>query len=302
MKLVRLIDAPESGTQLGAVLGAMMRNFPMYKLVYNLSRSDMQSNFGKFKRTARFNTKNGNWTPKVKNEVLTQLKKVQDVCERSGFATAEAIEDLSRRIAEDDPHTLDNLGTHIAAVRNEICRNFNRLAYVEIPQCQRSLFDPPRPLFGKEVADNFRSSAKDITEAGKCLALDRSTAAVMHLMRALETPLFLMARKVRINTKRRSEWGRIIEKIERKLAPPTGEKSPVRKDLKEFLLIAAGQFRVFKEAWRNHAMHARSTYDQEMAAAIFTAVESFMKHLATRLKEPKNEKEKRAIYPADAVR
>ena len=40
-----------------------------------------------------------------------------------------------------------------------------------------------------EVNDKFPSAAFDIDEAGKCLAIGRSTAAVFHLMRALETAI-----------------------------------------------------------------------------------------------------------------
>lgn len=277
MKLVRLVDAGQSGTTLGKFLEVLMREFPMYKLIYNLSRSEMQSNYGKFKPTTKF--KAANWA-RAKASVLDQLEKVENVCERSGFTTAEAITDLRRRISENDPQILATLGTQISSIRNEICRNLNRLAYLEIPQCKVKLFIGSHPL--KRLADeNFKSSAYDIAEAGKCLALDRGTAAVMHLMRALETPLFLMAAKVRVNTKRRSDWGRILEKIERKLLPPTN----VSKSMRNFLTPAAAQFRVFKDAWRNHAMHARQKYTEEEAAAVYVAVESFMKQLAKRLCE-----------------
>ena len=48
-------------------------------------------------------------------------------------------------------------------------------------------YESKQPLFGEDVANNFPSTAYDIVEAGKCFALDRSTACVFHLMRALLT-------------------------------------------------------------------------------------------------------------------
>jgi hypothetical protein len=45
------------------------------------------------------------------------------------------------------------------------------------------------PLFGIKVFDNLSDANYDIEEAGKCFALGRNTACVMHLMRALEVAL-----------------------------------------------------------------------------------------------------------------
>ena len=54
-------------------------------------------------------------------------------------------------------------------------------------------------LFGDDVARAFPSSKGDIDEAGKCLALDRGTACVFHLMRILEIGLQLLAAKLGIS-------------------------------------------------------------------------------------------------------
>ena len=55
----------------------------------------------------------------------------------------------------------------------------------------------------------------DLEEAGKCIALDRSTAAVLHLMRALEHPLKAMAKAVDVPLK--ENWNSILNDIENKV-------------------------------------------------------------------------------------
>jgi len=50
------------------------------------------------------------------------------------------------------------------------------------------------PLFGECVEDVFPDVSYDITEAGKCRALGRWTATVMHLMRVLESGLAALAK------------------------------------------------------------------------------------------------------------
>lgn len=49
-----------------------------------------------------------------------------------------------------------------------------------IEPSRADLYRQESPLFGSETAEKFPSIAYDIEEAGKCLALDRSTASAFH--------------------------------------------------------------------------------------------------------------------------
>jgi hypothetical protein len=53
-------------------------------------------------------------------------------------------------------------------------------------------------LFGKEVNDRFPMAIDDIEEAGKCLALGRATACVLHAMRIIEVGLRALAKALNI--------------------------------------------------------------------------------------------------------
>lgn len=275
MRLVYLTQAGASGTRLGAFLEAVMREFELPVLLLNLSRSEMQSNYAKW----------GDWDDHVKQQVMAQLRKVSGVCAKSGITGEEAAAELANRIENDDPQILENLGAHIAAVRNEIIRGFKKMSYLEIPAGDVGFFDPQEPLFGQEVHNNFPSSHYDVSEAGKCMALDRSTAAVMHLMRALEPALMAMAKDVGL-IPQREDWAKIIEEIENRLNPNINNPNYIKdRDKREFHSPAATQFRHFKDAWRNHAMHAREKYTPEEARVVYIAVKAFMMHLAKRIKE-----------------
>jgi hypothetical protein len=52
------------------------------------------------------------------------------------------------------------------------------------------------PAFGEEVFTAFSFAREDIEEAEKCLAFERGTAAVFHLMRALESSVQVIANKL----------------------------------------------------------------------------------------------------------
>ena len=142
------------------------------------------------------------------------------------------------------------------------------------------------PLFGEQVDEAFPSARHDITEAGRCLALRRSTACVLHLMRALEPGLASLAAALGVDHAD-AYWQNIIDRIEKEIRSRNkGTHGKKWKDEDEpFFSEAATHFRMIKNAWRNHAMHAKDKYTDEEAEKIYESVRSFMHHLSARLSE-----------------
>lgn len=150
-----------------------------------------------------------------------------------------------------------------------------------MPSKHAVFYSDEKPLFGAEVDDAFPSAAPDIAEAGKCRAVGRWTACVMHLMRALEIGLGALAKFSGVDPD--ENWNTLLGQIEANLRK-IGKKSHSPAD-EQFAAEAATHFRAIKNGWRNHAMHVREKYDEERAVAIYDSVRSFMRHLATRLGE-----------------
>ena len=142
------------------------------------------------------------------------------------------------------------------------------------------------PLFGDKVEEAFPSARYGISEAGRCLALRRSTACVLHLMRALEPVLTSLCAALDMSMPRKS-WDIVIRKIAKEIRSrsegPTDEKW--RDEDEPFFSEAAAHFQLIKSAWRNHAMHGRDIYTEERAEEIYDSVRSFMHHLSKRLSE-----------------
>ena len=142
------------------------------------------------------------------------------------------------------------------------------------------------PLFGDDVDGAFPSAQYDISEAGRCLALKRSTACVSHLMRALEVALASLAKALGLSLSTEN-WNTILNDIESEIRSRTkATHGPTWKNRDEpFFAEAAAHLRFIKNGWRNHAMHARAKYTDEEAEAIYESVRSFMRHLSGRLSE-----------------
>lgn len=135
-------------------------------------------------------------------------------------------------------------------------------------------------LFGADVATNFPSAKCDIKSAGSCYACDRNTACVMHLMRVLEVGLNTLAAGLGVPFDRRN-WDTIINEIEKEIEKINGPHAgPDWKQKQQFYAGAAKDFRYFKDAWRNNAMHHREHYEASGAKTILDHVKSFMMQLA----------------------
>jgi len=124
------------------------------------------------------------------------------------------------------------------------------------------------------VEDKIPSVIADISEAGKCLGLERPTAAVFHLMRVMETGVQKFGDKVGVTLTDEKVWQVILDQL-------NAEIRGMGKDhlAKKYASISAHLYNV-KLAWRNEAMHPKATYTPEEAERIFAATRGFMIDLA----------------------
>jgi hypothetical protein len=143
------------------------------------------------------------------------------------------------------------------------------------------LYNQPA-IFGDEVFNAFGSASEDISEAGTCLALDRGTACVMHLMRVIEAGLAVLAKAVGVT--KQNDWGRYLREIDTALSTSM-KTAGARTPDEQFYAEAAAAIDNMRRAWRNPTMHPEKTYSPERAQEILYSVGTFMRHLATKLHE-----------------
>ena len=137
-------------------------------------------------------------------------------------------------------------------------------------------------LFGDVVFNAFLSANDDIFEAGTCLALERATACVMHLNRALECALSALSKAVGVG--KHNDWGSYIREIRKEL-DARADAAGGRSADEQFYAEAGANFDRLRRAYRNPTMHPEKTYSQDRAEEILLATRSFMVHLAIRLSE-----------------
>ena len=141
-------------------------------------------------------------------------------------------------------------------------------------------------LFGSDVSSKFPSATFDIEEAGKCFALARNTACVMHLMRVIEIGLRAVATGLGIpQAELLPTWQAVISKIEAQMRIASNKRDADWLKIEPFYREIPAHLFAIKNAWRNPSMHVQTSYDEERALDIYNAVRGFMRYLATELSE-----------------
>jgi len=194
------------------------------------------------------------------------------------------------------PFTLGGLKHQLDELKNEIARVLGDAKFMMIPSHDAAYYDNPN-LFGPTVAERFPSANKEITEAGSCYAAGRYTACVFHLMRAVELAARRMVKQLKVQQHlvknnhpvpvELCDWGMLIGALDKGVAALShGTATSTRKkETFEFYNQAVGQFRNFKDAWRNNVSHTRTTYNKHLAVNVMDNTRQFMEHLASKLKE-----------------
>jgi hypothetical protein len=193
----------------------------------------------------------------------------------------------------------DNIPAHAMAARQVIgclIAGLEKRKFLYVLEEHGKYIDQDE-LFGKSVVDAFPNAARDIREAGNCLAAGCGTGAVFHSMRAAEVALRCLAadRQVAypdasINSK---QIGDLLAALDGKMADlrKADAKLWPSKDVKDgqikFYHSAIAEVRDFNEAWRKSMAHGHegAFYDPPYAESILNHVQTFMQVLSKKVSE-----------------
>jgi hypothetical protein len=234
-------------------------------------------------------------------EVVRDFSQLEAVATTAEFPTAFAnIAALNARIDADTPLNFFQLETEIYHIRDMFLVDIERSAFLSVPRALRHYLDNEKP-FGILVSNAFPSAATDLREAGNCLAADCNTAAVFHLMRAVEWALRALGTNLgfrQLRARKQSgkvkyvpvshlEWEKIINQLQVRVDKRVEKMRPGKRkqEIQQFYYPVLEEVRAIRDAWRNHVMHSRAEYSAEDAAVIMAHVKRLMVKLASRVCE-----------------
>ena len=78
----------------------------------------------------------------------------------------------------------------------------------------------------------------------------------------------------------RANCGNILDRVDSRIKEVNGPHAGTDwREKQQMLAEIAKEFRYFKDAWRNHAMHHREYYDEPQALSVLNHVREFMQHM-----------------------
>lgn len=153
---------------------------------------------------------------------------------------------------------------------------------------QLQLYEPEKPLFGEQVQEKFPTLIYEIEEAGKCLALDRSTAAAFHSIRCLEVGITAISRCLSIPDPSKGaerNWKSLLNKvkaeIDRRWSTPASRFSGDGAAFEALYAVLVAM----QNPYRNATMHFDQQYTKDDSAHIFAMVGGVMRKIASRMDE-----------------
>jgi hypothetical protein len=175
-------------------------------------------------------------------------------CEKLGlkFSTAQIRRLINKPL--DRPETFAELLQRIDEIVQRIWDELNERTFIQIDQTTAEFYDPPISSEWSEIAERFKCSF-DIEEARKCLALERSTAAVFHLMRitesaVLELQLFLD------KPDPKAHFGSVLARLDTLNRKTEFKDLPDHlKQYRAFLIDIIPQMYAVKNSWRDKVAH-----------------------------------------------
>jgi hypothetical protein len=202
-----------------------------------------------------------------------------------GFSNILIMEFLEQFKNQENNITYDDMGLFLEKLSERLRHELSLYSFYLIETDRVKYYDESRVMFGVPVAEAFPSCSADIEEAGRCLAVGRSTACVFHLMRVLSPVIRALA--VEFSFKPNENWGPFLNDFRNEIWKKyPDDKSKANEEQRVFYSDLEQQLRAIKDAWRNPTMHCVATvYTEEKAEEIFGYVKGLLKKAAEKLKE-----------------
>ncbi|WP_159008145.1 hypothetical protein [Bradyrhizobium sp. S69] len=180
----------------------------------------------------------------------------------------------------DTPATgADGVATAITHFLSRVQDELKAQYFFHLDQRDVPFFVNEQP-FGPQVAEKFERANEDIAEAGKCLALQRPTACVFHLMRAMESAVQRLGKRLKVQIDVKVEtWHQIMLHVNKSIEQ-LPSKTPPQKRKKALYAECSAHLQSVRLAWRNEVMHPKQTYTRQEALDIFNATRAFMSSIA----------------------
>lgn len=213
--------------------------------------------------------------------LLGQLERVWTWCVHNGFdGTAGLVQQLLQSLYHHSgqPLSVGELSIECSQIQRVLVIELGGPLFLYLTRKEAEHYENPREGWGL-AEKRFRKAVRDIEEASKCLAFNRGTATVFHLMRIMEAGLVATAKVIDIPYA--PSWESYLRQMQKQLDLLWDKRSEKLRKNEQYVREVHGLLSAVKVTWRNPTVHVRRDYTLEEAEEVYGAVKSFMRHLST---------------------
>ena len=223
---------------------------------------------------------------------LDIFKRIGNGCEYLELSAAKAsCDEIIRLCSNTDDAKLPKTGeiqSLFIELNKRIEVELKAHTYLCIPKEQSDFYSNPLKDWQTTISA-FPKATYDIEEASKCLSLRRNTACVFHLMRVMGAGVTALGKSLNdptLDASHNLTWDNVLRRCAKESEKEFKDMAPVWQSDKQFFATATAKLYAVKDAWRNPNSHeVGQKYTDEEAEDIYRTIRSFVRLLATKLKE-----------------
>lgn len=210
------------------------------------------------------------------------LSRLQMMCAAHGLANS--VTALARAIV-DLPQSDREMAVYMNQVKDELGQHL----FVQIPVDRASYWEND-DLLSADLKYKFSDPASELRLAANAYACALPTACVLHAMRAAESGLGIVANALGVSMVGDENMRNLVDGIQ-KAAKNLDDvpKHPNKKADSQFYCEIALEAGLMKDAWRNHAAHAKSVYTEPQSRDVLNATIRFFEKLSERFSQTVNQ-------------
>lgn len=222
--------------------------------------------------------------PEMKESSIEYLAGIVRACREVGLNSSVRAAERLISTYEVEIFNKEDLESQYRELRRIMQGELEDHAFLRVEPAHRMFYENPLEEW-RDAVGRFPSAQRDLEEASKCLALDRPTACVFHLMRAMGPALTAIAEVLEIR-KHFPTWSAFLIAFRSAYTVRFSGKTAADADALAFYSGVEAHLTSVKDAWRNPTMHAvEISYSESEALDIYRSVGAFLRKIAMRLSE-----------------
>jgi hypothetical protein len=222
-----------------------------------------------------------------KEEFLLLVSNFRGECQSFDLKASLVTLDKIASMAKQDGCTFADIRPLWDELRGRFHDELQGCVCIALSSIEASLIEQKEPVFGPEVHARLPRAVPELVSVGHCLAFQLSTAAVFHILRAVEVAMYAMARNLGYQWQRKQDrsWGNILKEMRAKIDTKYPANDRAAEDDRAYFEQAYQILSALKVAFRDSTMHVESTFLPAEAMQIGAMAQAFMHRIASRMDE-----------------